>query len=620
MRYGEETYMIRDQYFQNTRLDVTVEDTILVLSHDILELKDSNSQYISARESYQGIKSFVKSNDNIRVIKKVLEDGEEVLEVFPEHEGETDLLVSDYQDNVDSVKVIVGGNSQTWGETGSGSTGTGSIIPEEQELQLDMDSILQSLGLENLEINTAWIEINSAANAFRCELWNTGKYFVKPQYASCVEWNNSMAWKCNVWYTDLDYIGINTCVKNENLKYNDQLSVLIREDEREIKLNWDGINSRREVILSTYNTRLNTKTSQYITNFRDKIITVRELVVSSQQYSQVTKDMVVFILDDLLNELDNKVDQQIKDEKDIKASWNQLLMYTNNGYIWEFQSTWFRGVSRSKIESEASIFATKLENYLYTYSDDYKTWLNAYVSQLSTSSWDSLAEITTWAREWVKEGVRDYIMGYYDTVQTLSDLKLDDIKTWVKWLWSKITNPVATLTSIYSSYSETITNLYNTVSSMSWYEKSKWGSYLGTNISLSTADPVGKIVQLSWWVFFFKIGKYINLLRKISFIKKIKYNDIQLQTKYDAHATDFWITDNYNLVNREKFKQALIKHSNDLWTEIKRGTYRTTQQVEHFYNVETWINVMYDLDWNFISWWKLWQSQIDNLLRNWNIQ
>lgn len=113
MRYGEETYMIRDQYFQNTRLDVTVEDTILVLSHDILELKDSNSQYISARESYQGIKSFVKSNDNIRVIKKVLEDGEEVLEVFPEHEGETDLLVSDYQDNVDSVKVIVGGNSQT---------------------------------------------------------------------------------------------------------------------------------------------------------------------------------------------------------------------------------------------------------------------------------------------------------------------------------------------------------------------------------------------------------------------------------------------------------------------------------------------------------------------------
>lgn len=107
MKYGQEQYIIRDQYFQTARLDVTVEDTILELSHEVLELKGSNPEYVYARESYQGIKSFTKSNDNIRVTKKLLPDGWEVLEVFPEKDGETILKVYDYQDNVDSVRVIV---------------------------------------------------------------------------------------------------------------------------------------------------------------------------------------------------------------------------------------------------------------------------------------------------------------------------------------------------------------------------------------------------------------------------------------------------------------------------------------------------------------------------------
>jgi hypothetical protein len=65
---------------------------------------------VYARESYQGIKSFTKSNDNIRVLRKLLENGQEVLEVFPEKTGETILTVYDNQDNVDSVRVIVGGS------------------------------------------------------------------------------------------------------------------------------------------------------------------------------------------------------------------------------------------------------------------------------------------------------------------------------------------------------------------------------------------------------------------------------------------------------------------------------------------------------------------------------
>ncbi len=52
--------------------------------------------------------------------RKLLPDGWEVLEVFPEKDGETILTVYDNQDNVDSVRVVVWGKSQTGGETGSG--------------------------------------------------------------------------------------------------------------------------------------------------------------------------------------------------------------------------------------------------------------------------------------------------------------------------------------------------------------------------------------------------------------------------------------------------------------------------------------------------------------------
>lgn len=130
-------------------------------------------------------------------------------------------------------------------------------------------------------------------------------------------------------------------------------------------------------------------------------------------------------------------------------------------------------------------------------------------------------------------------------------------------------------------------------------------------------------MKLAWAWFFGKIIEKVDdlkLLEKIKFIKKIKFDDIQLQKKYSDHALDFWINWNYNSSNRELFKNAIVQHTTDVNTNIILWTYRTTIKVEHLYNKNTWIDVMYDLDWNFISWWKLWQSQIDNLFRNWNIQ
>ncbi len=57
--------------------------------------------------------------------RKLLPDGWEVLEVFPEKDGETMLKVYDYQDNVDSVRVVVG--------NGNGDN-TGNETPSEESL------------------------------------------------------------------------------------------------------------------------------------------------------------------------------------------------------------------------------------------------------------------------------------------------------------------------------------------------------------------------------------------------------------------------------------------------------------------------------------------------------
>jgi len=111
-----------------------------------------------------------------------------------------------------------------------------------------------------------------------------------------------------------------------------------------------------------------------------------------------------------------------------------------------------------------------------------------------------------------------------------------------------------------------------------------------------------------------------RLKKKQYFLKNVKYDNVKLQKKYNSHAKDFGIYENYNLNNRDIFKNKLNTHLKLEWTKMMEWTHRSSQKVKHFYNKETWINTMYDLEWNFVSWWKLWQSQIENLLRNWNIQ
>ena len=97
-----------------------------------------------------------------------------------------------------------------------------------------------------------------------------------------------------------------------------------------------------------------------------------------------------------------------------------------------------------------------------------------------------------------------------------------------------------------------------------------------------------------------------------------EFTNKQLQKKFKDHASPFGVTGNYNSVNRELFRKALIKHMRE--NLICIGTYRS-KPVYHYYNPDTELNVMVDIKTNkFISGWRLSREQIENMERNGNIQ
>ena len=532
-----------------------------------------------------------------RVIRDTV-DWQEYIEITALRAGRTTLKVTDVEGNIATIEVTIALTKDDCADgdyTGDEYDGECGAPPDpEEDIYWELDAFLQELfGEFGLELtNEEGIVVSSVPNALSCELWNTETYWVRPYNAVCVDNVSDAAWECKEGYRDMYAYGINTCV-SEDFYQNYYLPK--KEIFNKISQIWENTLNKA---------------------WSDKILLLFNSFVQTQEqwvakYSWVRWEIYNFVYDDLRNSALRRIDSGYKSKKDLETWFLAMKIVSDGGFYLDW---YIPEYTNKDVETFVTRFSQELEDYMYDYSNEYNSWLQNYASGQTSSQ-----EIINGAREWVVEGTKDYLMSYYETLETLSDLKLDDIKSWVKWLWNKVTNPIDTLTSIYAGYSQAITELYDQVATMSWYEKSKGWSYVATNISLSTVDPAGKVVTLAGGGFFLKIGGKLNILRKISFIKKIKYDDIQLQEKF-KHAVDFWIEGNYNLENREKFRQALNNHVNNDKTEIKRGTYRTTQQVEHFYNPETWINVMYDLDWNFISWWKLWDLQIDYLNTTWNIQ
>ncbi|MCB9996614.1 MAG: peptidoglycan-binding protein [Rhodospirillales bacterium] len=87
----------------------------------------------------------------------------------------------------------------------------------------------------------------------------------------------------------------------------------------------------------------------------------------------------------------------------------------------------------------------------------------------------------------------------------------------------------------------------------------------------------------------------------------------QLQKKF-KHAKVFGIKGNMNNKNLAAYKKALEDHVKSPKTRAIKGTYRG-QEVTHYYNAATRINVMRNVNGEFMSGWKLRSIQISNLLK-----
>lgn len=89
-------------------------------------------------------------------------------------------------------------------------------------------------------------------------------------------------------------------------------------------------------------------------------------------------------------------------------------------------------------------------------------------------------------------------------------------------------------------------------------------------------------------------------------------NHSKLRRKFDKHGEHFGMEGkNFNKENAELFKQKIRDHINDLETIPIAGKYTTggVGDVVHFYNPKTKINVMKDMNGNYVSGWELSEKQ-----------
>lgn len=119
----------------------------------------------------------------------------------------------------------------------------------------------------------------------------------------------------------------------------------------------------------------------------------------------------------------------------------------------------------------------------------------------------------------------------------------------------------------------------------------------------------------------------VSEIEKLSVLSKVpkpppsefvNFETRQLQKKF-KHAVDFNISGNPNAEGLKSYEQAIKAHIDDPMTQQITGKYRWNQDVRHYYNPETKIDVMTKPDGNFISGWKLSETQISDLKGEGNV-
>lgn len=100
--------------------------------------------------------------------------------------------------------------------------------------------------------------------------------------------------------------------------------------------------------------------------------------------------------------------------------------------------------------------------------------------------------------------------------------------------------------------------------------------------------------------------------------KEFKFTERKVQHEF-KHARDFGITDNWNKKSYERFKEAIIAHTKSVEKPIL-GKFRGVDTAYHFFDPQTGLDSVYDIDGNFLAAWKLSNEQIKNLYRCGNVQ
>ncbi|NDK08446.1 S8 family serine peptidase [Candidatus Gracilibacteria bacterium] len=508
---------ITDKYGQTTEIKVTVLDSVLKLDKDYVEIKVNDDYgYINIDDYYIGIKQIKKNNDNVSafIYEYKDESGEDrkQLRIKGIINGESIVELEDYEGTKRTVKVNIGGGSSSGGGNG-GNNGDieKPVSPEEEEKAMqEIDDFLNQLFKENgIEINSVdeGVEVNSTPDAFRCEYKREGEFRVRPYYSLCVDNDtiNGNAWKCLTGYKDLSNDGYNsnTCIKGEYIK--------------EVYKYKNGREALKEKI-KKYNKAI-------IEEISKKLIEKRKKIMLGNG-SELSKAVASFIYDDIINEFDKKIDPKYKDRDDLLHFYRALVLNSNNGQFCPdgcFTNDLYKGKTRTEIQNYAQIFAEKLFSYKLDYDKEFKNNFYNQVAEIKKSG-GTQEEIEKGVRDGIVEGTKDYLMTYYDAIKSADelwhDLSFESIERGVSSVWGYVKDPVNTFNKAYSGGKEIVNNLYEKILSLTGYEKAKGGSYVGTSLSLSIADPTSKVLQLAGAGFFTKlVGKVDNLI-----IGKLKYS------------------------------------------------------------------------------------------------
>jgi RHS repeat-associated protein len=129
-------------------------------------------------------------------------------------------------------------------------------------------------------------------------------------------------------------------------------------------------------------------------------------------------------------------------------------------------------------------------------------------------------------------------------------------------------------------------------------------------------DPIGLLGGLNTYIYVVDPLVWVDPLGLTGC--NVKFSTKQLQKKF-KHAIDFDVPGNANKQGFEAFENAMRNHIDLPDTTPIVGKYRWDQDVYHYYNPQTNLNVMTGMDGNFISGWKLSERQVTDLLELGNV-